>query len=548
MEWFLRRLSLLQQMSFMVGVVIFGLFTCITIAVGIIGKVKVTGPFYHEIAQGKDLVADILPPPEYIIESYLVVQQALNEPDAKRRSNLYERLQKLQGEYEERHIYWDKELRDDDERQIILESSYKPAESFYQTAKDHYFPAIDHGDMKKARELLNGPLAEQYEIHRKEIDKAAILLDKKNTAREYRTVALLKSSNMLMAGVFFSVIALSGLVVFIIMRNIARSLSYCAGISDRIASGDLSVDVVVSGKGSIRKVLLSLDNMVGHLRDIITQTADVSARISSASNQLHSISAQIATGAEEVAAQARTVATASEEMAATSGDIAQNCTIAADASRHSTEAAITGSNVIQETITGMNLITDRVSQTATAIGALGARSEEIGDIIGTIEEIADQTNLLALNAAIEAARAGEQGRGFAVVADEVRALAERTTRATCEIGEMIKAIQSETRSAVKSMEEGVHEVEKGASSSLKSGNALEEIIRRIGEVSMQVNQIATAAEQQTATTSEVTSNIQMITDVVNQTAIRAEETAAAAAQMAGDAQELQKVVGLFQLK
>jgi methyl-accepting chemotaxis protein len=195
----------------------------------------------------------------------------------------------------------------------------------------------------------------------------------------------------------------------------------------------------------------------------------------------------------------------------------------------------------------MNLITDRVSQTATAIGALGTRSEEIGDIIGTIEEIADQTNLLALNAAIEAARAGEQGRGFAVVADEVRALAERTTRATCEIGEMIKAIQGETRSAVKTMEEGVREVEKGANSSLKSGSALDEIMRRIGEVSLQVSQIATAAEEQTATTSEVTSNIQMITDVVTQTAARAEETATAAAQLAGEAQELQKVVGLFRL-
>jgi methyl-accepting chemotaxis protein len=241
------------------------------------------------------------------------------------------------------------------------------------------------------------------------------------------------------------------------------------------------------------------------------------------------------------------VATASEEMAATSSDIARNCTMTADASQQSTDAANRGSMVVQQTITGMNVIADRVRETAMTIEALGARSEQIGEIIGTIEDIADQTNLLALNAAIEAARAGEQGRGFAVVADEVRALAERTTKATKEIGQMIKAIQNETKAAVKAMEEGVQEVEKGAVSSQKSGQAIEEILQSINEVLIQVSQIATAAEQQTATTGEVTTNIHQINDVVHQTASGAEETAAAAAQLAGQAHDLQTLVGRFRL-
>lgn len=181
------------------------------------------------------------------------------------------------------------------------------------------------------------------------------------------------------------------------------------------------------------------------------------------------------------------------------------------------------------------------------IEALGARSEQIGAIIGTIEDIADQTNLLALNAAIEAARAGDQGRGFAVVADEVRALAERTTKATREIDVMIKAIQCETGEAVQAMEEGVQEVENGAVSSQKSGHALEEILERIGEVSMQINQIATATEEQTATTGEITFNLQQVTEVVHQTARGAEETAGAAAQLAIKAHEMQSLVGQFRL-
>lgn len=287
--------------------------------------------------------------------------------------------------------------------------------------------------------------------------------------------------------------------------------------------------------------------MVESLQQLVSQTADIPSNIASASNQLHSTASQISTGAQEVVSQASTVATASEEMSHTSSEIARSCTMAADASNTTSMAANEGFKVVTETITGMALIPERVRGTAKTVEALGERSEQIGDIIGAIEDIADQTNLLALNAAIEAARAGEQGRGFAVVADEVRALAERTTRATREISEMIKAIQSETNAAVIAMEEGVQEVAKGAITSQRSGDALQNIMNCISEVTDQINQIATAAEEQTSTTNEVTMNIQQINSVVMQTARGAEETANAAGQLSTQAQILQNIVSRFRL-
>ncbi len=321
---------------------------------------------------------------------------------------------------------------------------------------------------------------------------------------------------------------------------------YVREIAVIVSQGDLSCTIATDPRDQ-GSLLWAMKKMVENLREMITSTAAISESIASASSQLQSTSEQIATGAEEVAAQTVTVATASEEMAVTSGDIARSCALAAENSTKSSESAQNGAAIVQETIAGMNKIAERVKDTAGTIDALGARSEQIGEIIGTIEDIADQTNLLALNAAIEAARAGEQGRGFAVVADEVRALAERTTKATREIGEMIKAIQAETHAAVRTMEEGVREVERGASSSKKSGEALQDILNEINEVTMQVNQIATAAEEQTATTSEITSNIHQITDVVQQTARGAEETSLSSANLARHAQQLRAMVSRFRL-
>ncbi len=314
-----------------------------------------------------------------------------------------------------------------------------------------------------------------------------------------------------------------------------------------MANGDFRTKMVGSYQGDYENIKNDVNKVVISLNEIISQVKLSTEELASSVNQIQAKSIEMAAGASEQNSQTHEVVTSIEEMTRTINDSTKNASDAALTAEHAGNKARNGGKVVEETIDGINRIADIVIKSATTIEELGKSSNQIGAIIQVINEIADQTNLLALNAAIEAARAGEHGRGFAVVADEVRKLAERTTSATNEIKQMIKRIQEDTTGAVKAIETGKMEVEKGKSLAVDAGSALQEIITNTDEVTALINQLAAASEEQNITSNQISQNVTLIQNVTESNTDSTQQINFSAENLNNLTENLQAIINKFKL-
>ena len=316
---------------------------------------------------------------------------------------------------------------------------------------------------------------------------------------------------------------------------------------EKMATGDLTVRITSTYKGDHQIIKNSINGLAESISNALSEVTEAVQATASASNEISSSSEEMAAGAQEQSSQTTEVASAVEQMTKTIMETTKNSSRAAEAAKNSGVIAKEGGKVVGETIEGMNRVASVVKKSADTVQALGKSSDQIGEIIQVIDDIADQTNLLALNAAIEAARAGEQGRGFAVVADEVRKLAERTTKATKEIATMIKQIQKDTEGAVVSMKLGTEEVEKGKALADKAGQSLTEIIRGSEEVVDLVTQVAAASEEQSSAAEQISKNIEGISNVTNESAAGVQEIARASEDLSRLTINLQELISKFKI-
>ncbi|OGP14620.1 MAG: hypothetical protein A2054_03480 [Deltaproteobacteria bacterium GWA2_55_10] len=339
-----------------------------------------------------------------------------------------------------------------------------------------------------------------------------------------------------------------GILALFMSIFVTRGIKALLAGFNRMSEGDFSTKLDVVSKDEMGKLSSGFNSFLDRFNDMIKEIQDATVKIAITSEELSTSSNQIVSGTEAQKAKTAMVATASEELSATINEVAGNTHGAAEAAMKASKAAKMGAQIVSHSVNGMNSIVPIVNESCDTISKLGSRSAEIGKIVGVINDIADQTNLLALNAAIEAARAGEQGRGFAVVADEVKKLAERTTQATKEISAMIKAIQEDTRMAIESTDKEVKAVEEASGYAREAGIALDEILGQVEQVSTMVQQIATASEQQSTAAGQISRDIETVADVARNRAEDVTHVADAAVDLAKLSARLKDMISMFKLE
>lgn len=314
---------------------------------------------------------------------------------------------------------------------------------------------------------------------------------------------------------------------------------------ERLAAGDLTQAVHSDKQDDIRRLFDGYNDAIRNIRQMLGQVIEAVEETARSSGEIYMTTEQTMNDIREQSTQTRNVAASMEEMTITIGENTRQASIAAHQAAQASDDASRSGNVIQGMIRNVGEVANVVRESAIRIEALGQSSEQIGEIVQVIEEIADQTNLLALNAAIEAARAGEQGRGFAVVADEVRKLAERTQKATKEISLMIKSIQTNTGEVVTTMNKGTKLVEESGTLAGQTSEALNEIISKTNQVADIVSQLASASEEQSATSNDVAHSIESISNAAERSAKAAADIAQTSANLSFLTQNLQGLVGKF---
>jgi methyl-accepting chemotaxis protein len=495
------KLALMVALLF-AGFLGFGLTTA-----RIFQTVSVGGPCYARIVLGKDLVADILPPPAYIIEAFLVSHEIEDTPDAAESAKLIERFAQLERDYNARREHWTSALEESPLKQALLVRAHEPAADFFRIANTKLIPLARAGKFEEAAALHTEQLVPLFKTHREAINTCVELANTFCAENEKQAAAAIASGNNLLVTIFGVTLTVCGIAAFFIARSISSPLNTTLARLREITSGDgdLTHRLPATRKDE-------LGELAGALNAFLDNLSEMVRRLNAASN--------------EVASAATEIAASSEEMSASITQVTRQTAEAAELAKSSEADADKGGSAVSASVKLMNAIDEAVSLSSQSVAELGSRGEEIGRIVGVISEIADQTNLLALNAAIEAARAGEHGRGFAVVADEVRKLAERTTASTEEVSRSIHAIQTETSQAVERMAAGKSQVAEGVARTSEAGKTLGKIVANAQNVALTVTSIATAA---------------------NECGAGASQAADAASSLSQKAEELRELVSRFKV-
>jgi methyl-accepting chemotaxis protein len=499
----------------------------------------------NRMGDGKDVVADVLPPPLYLIEAQLVASELL-QAEASARRPLVDKLLALKKDYDTRNQYWEASGLDQDLKTSLLGEQRKQADLFWKEAQESFIPAIQANNPEAAG-ISAKRLRLHYEAHRNGVD-ATVGIAGKYAERQLNGLAATARQGYWIQGMVAGLGLLLVLVLAVpTINRIYRSLREAGEIAAAIAAGDLARAMPAAANNEVGVLVTQLAVMRNNLCALVVDVRQNAQAVTRSAVEL-SASADVGACASEAQSEAASgMAAAMEELSVSLDQVEENAREARDVTLTSGSQSEDSGRIIHEAADEMRHIAAAVNRTAGTIRELEDFSGQISSIVGVIKEISDQTNLLALNAAIEAARAGEQGRGFAVVADEVRKLAERTGNSTQEITGMIDKTQQGTQRAVQEMEAGVRRVNEGVGLADRAGDSMTGIRTGSERVIRAVDEITLALKEQTSAAREISRKVEHIAQGARENSAMVIRTASAARELEHHASQLNEMANKFRI-
>ncbi|NWB06727.1 methyl-accepting chemotaxis protein [Pseudomonas sp. D5002] len=469
----------------------------------------------------------------------------LTTDESRVRDNSKNLITRQRGDLEELLNRHETLLSNEQERDLLKQLKANVAS--YMTIVGQMIQLVDQDQQQNAMDLLNSRLAPQGMVLNKSLEDMIIFNQKGVEDAATSAAQMYTSAQWVVGTIIVTALMATLLLAWLLTRSITAPIGQALTVARTIASGDLSRPIVVEGKDEPAQLLTALATMQANLQETIRGISESSQQLASAAEEMSSVMEQSTRGLQAQNDEIEQAATAVTQMSAAVDEVAGNAVSSAEASKASDEDSKHGHYQISETISSIQNLVDEVLGASTKAEGLAAQAQDISKVLEVIRGIAGQTNLLALNAAIEAARAGEAGRGFAVVADEVRSLAQRTQDSTEEIEQMINGIQQGTQDTVGALNSSAEHAGQTLQRANSAGSALEKITAAISQISQRNLVIASAAEQQALVAREVDRSLVNIRDLSTQTAAGATQTSAASQELSRLAVDLNGLVTRFVL-
>jgi methyl-accepting chemotaxis protein len=544
---FLKRFKFATKLALMTGTAITGLFLFTLLTFLTVRGVRINSPRYQDIALAYQLAGDCYDPPASLVAAapiMIALEDATSPEEIRKNAAL---LQQDRQAFEQAHQHYQQVLPRGPIRDLMRNESYPTGEAWFDAVQKEFIPALLAGNHDAARRLRVEKMDPIFTRHKAANDKLADMTATWIPTQEKNAASMIRLRTAQLALVFGAILLLMITVSIAITQGIVKPVRGAIDALYAMAEGDLSTGFQVDSCDEMYEVARALDHTMSSFREVLTAILVAARGAAAASTELTASAHETSDRARKHAQETQNAAATMVEMSSSIAETSQAAESAVHSGAATQKAAEQGQRIVGETMEVIRRTAEITTSTAQQIDALGRSSEQIGQIVNVIEEIATQTNLLALNAAIEAARAGEQGRGFAVVAGEVRRLAERTSGATHEIGEMIQSIQRQTAQAVETMESGRTQVEAGMSKAQECESALGQIVQHARESGEMVERIASASLQQDRAAQEIRGRMDSISTFSEHAATAGEEIVSACSDLARLASELEKRAQTFQL-